>query len=64
MVARTPEPVQVVKQRRDDALAAIVAAIPYIQFLNVSFERRGDELVLAIRIILILIIISYAFCDF
>ena len=41
---RTPEPVQVVKQRRDDALAAIVAAIPYIQFLNVSFERRGDEL--------------------
>ena len=44
MVARTPEPVQVVKQRRDDALAAIVAAIPYIQFLNVSFERRGDEL--------------------
>jgi acyl-coenzyme A thioesterase PaaI-like protein len=23
---------------------AIVAAIPYIQFLNVSFERRGDEL--------------------
>ncbi|NCV11992.1 MAG: PaaI family thioesterase, partial [Rhodobacteraceae bacterium] len=44
MALRTPEPVQVVKQRRDDALAAIVAAIPYIQFLNVSFERRGDEL--------------------
>jgi len=44
MTVRTPEPVQVVKQRRDDALAAIVAAIPYIQFLNVSFERRGDEL--------------------
>ena len=44
MALRTPEPVQVVKQRRDDALAAIVAAIPYIQFLNVLFERRGDEL--------------------
>ena len=44
MALRTPEPVQIVKQRRDDALAAIVAAIPYIQFLNVSFERRGDEL--------------------
>jgi len=44
MVVRTPEPVQVVKQRRDDALSAIVASIPYIKFLNVSFERRGDEL--------------------
>ena len=27
MVSSTPEPVQVVKQRRDAALAAIVAAI-------------------------------------
>jgi acyl-coenzyme A thioesterase PaaI-like protein len=44
MVADAPEPVQVIKQRRDDALAAIVASIPYIQFLNVSFERRGDDL--------------------
>ena len=44
MVADAPEPVQVIKQRRDDALVAIVASIPYIQFLNVSFERRGDEL--------------------
>ncbi|MEO0912675.1 MAG: PaaI family thioesterase [Pseudomonadota bacterium] len=39
-----PEPVQVIKQRRDAALAELVGAVPYIQFLGVSFERRGDEL--------------------
>ncbi|MDG1471940.1 MAG: PaaI family thioesterase [Ascidiaceihabitans sp.] len=39
-----PEPVQIVKQRRDDALAALVARVPYIQYLGVSFDRRGDEL--------------------
>lgn len=40
----TPEPVQVVKQRRDAALARIVEAIPYARWLGVSFDRRGDEL--------------------
>lgn len=39
-----PEPVQVVKQRRDRALAALISGIPYIRFLNIGFERRGDEL--------------------
>ncbi len=39
-----PEPVQVVKQRRDAALKALVSGVPYIQFLGISFERRGDEL--------------------
>ncbi|MFN3953589.1 MAG: PaaI family thioesterase [Pararhodobacter sp.] len=39
-----PEPVQVVKQRRDTALAALVGAIPYAQFLGIHFDRRGDEL--------------------
>ncbi|UZD91598.1 PaaI family thioesterase [Cognatishimia activa] len=39
-----PEPVQVVKQRRDAALNALVASIPYCEFLGVHFERRGDEL--------------------
>ncbi len=39
-----PEPVQVVKQRRDAALSAIVSAVPYIQFMGIQFERRGDEL--------------------
>ena len=39
-----PEPVQVVKQRRDAALAALVEGVPYIGFLGVRFERLGDEL--------------------
>jgi acyl-coenzyme A thioesterase PaaI-like protein len=39
-----PEPVQVVKQRRDVALARLVARVPYIAFLGVQFDRRGDEL--------------------
>ena len=39
-----PEPVQVVKERRDAALAALVGGVPYIGFLGLLFERRGDEL--------------------
>lgn len=39
-----PEPIQVVKQRRDAALKALLDSVPYIHFLNVSFDRRGDEL--------------------
>lgn len=39
-----PEPVQVIKQRRDAALRALVSGVPYIQFLGIEFERRGDEL--------------------
>ena len=41
---KRPEPVQVVKQRRDALLAALVAGVPYIQYLGISFDRRGDEL--------------------
>lgn len=39
-----PEPVQVLKQRRDAALARLLGGVPYIQFLGVAFDRRGDEL--------------------
>lgn len=39
-----PEPVQVVKQRRDAALRALVDSVPYIRFLDITFDRRGDEL--------------------
>jgi acyl-coenzyme A thioesterase PaaI-like protein len=39
-----PEPVQIVKQRRDAALRALVHGVPYIQFLGIQFDRRGDEL--------------------
>lgn len=41
---KTPEPVQVIKQRRDRALAAMVDGVPYIRFLGIRFDRRGDEL--------------------
>ena len=44
MTRPRPEPVQVVKQRRDSALAVLVGAIPYIGFLGMQFDRRGDEL--------------------
>lgn len=39
-----PEPLQVIKQRRDAALQGLIKAVPYIQFLGVQFDRRGDEL--------------------
>lgn len=41
---KRPEPVQIVKQRRDAALSALVESVPYIQFLGIGFERHGDEL--------------------
>ncbi len=44
MAAKRPEPMQVVKQRRDAALKALAGGVPYIQFLAISFDRRGDEL--------------------
>lgn len=39
-----PEPVQIVKERRDKALRRLVGGIPYIRFLGIQFDRRGDEL--------------------
>lgn len=39
-----PEPVQIVKQRRDAALTAMVDRVPYIKTLGIEFDRRGDEL--------------------
>ncbi len=44
MARPRPEPVQVVKQRRDAALRAMVEGVPYIRFLGIEFDRRGDEL--------------------
>ena len=41
---KRPEPVQVVKQRRDAALRALVDGVPYFQYLGVQIDRRGDEL--------------------
>lgn len=39
-----PEPVQVIKDRRDTALRGLVEGIPYAHFLGMRFDRRGDEL--------------------
>ncbi len=44
MTRPKPEPVQVIKQRRDAALAKLAGNVPYIQHLGVNFDRRGDEL--------------------
>lgn len=49
MIRKTPEPVQVVKQRRDTALSALVEGVPYAQFLGISFDRRGDELTAVLK---------------
>lgn len=43
-IRRKPEPVQVVKQRRDATLQRLVQGVPYIRFLGIAFERHGDEL--------------------
>ncbi len=44
MTRKRPEPVQVIKQRRDAALSALVHGVPYINYLGIEFDRRGDEL--------------------
>lgn len=44
MSRAAPEPVQVVKQRRDAALAALVARVPFARKLGIVFQRHGDEL--------------------
>ncbi|MEL6167128.1 MAG: PaaI family thioesterase [Pseudomonadota bacterium] len=44
MARQKPEPVQVVKERRDAALRALVDGIPYARYLGIRFDRRGDEL--------------------
>ncbi|WP_370453558.1 PaaI family thioesterase [Paracoccus sp. JM45] len=38
------EPLQQIKARRDSALNALVKGVPYIGWLGIQFDRRGDEL--------------------
>lgn len=38
------EPLEQVKRRRDAALQALSSAVPYMQWLGIRFDRRGDEL--------------------
>lgn len=44
MKRAAPEPVKVVKIRRNSALEALKARAPYAAYLGVEFERHGDEL--------------------
>ncbi len=39
-----PEPVHVVKSRREAPLTRLTSGVPYIQYLGIQFDRRGDEL--------------------
>ena len=38
------EPLDRIKSRRNAAVAAIVDRVPYIAWLGIRFDRRGDEL--------------------
>ena len=40
----SPEPISLIKKRRNEALSQLINSIPYISFLGVDFERRGDEI--------------------
>ncbi|QBY01500.1 PaaI family thioesterase [Rhodophyticola sp. CCM32] len=44
MSRSAPDPLHLVKQRRDGALAALVDGVPYIRTMGIGFDRRGDEL--------------------
>jgi len=49
MTPKRPEPVKVIKERRDTTLRALVETVPYIDFMGISFERHGDELTAVMR---------------
>ncbi|RMC34880.1 PaaI family thioesterase [Paracoccus alkanivorans] len=38
------EPLDQIKTRRDSALNALVSGVPYMHWLGIRFDRRGDEL--------------------
>lgn len=38
------EPLHQIKARRDSALRALVSGVPYMNWLGITFDRRGDEL--------------------
>ncbi|RJE81801.1 PaaI family thioesterase [Paracoccus sp. JM45] len=44
MMGDRNEPLQQIKARRDSALNALVKGVPYIGWLGIQFDRRGDEL--------------------
>ena len=40
---KPPEPVHVVKQRREGLLRSLVDGVPYIRFLGVEFDRAATS---------------------
>ena len=38
------EPLHLIKSRRDAALNALVEGVPYLKWMGIRFDRRGDEL--------------------
>ncbi|MTH77235.1 PaaI family thioesterase [Paracoccus aestuariivivens] len=38
------EPLAAIKTRRNNTLSALVEGVPYIRWLGIQFDRRGDEL--------------------
>jgi len=38
------EPLDAIKTRRNNTLNALVTSVPYIRWLGITFDRRGDEL--------------------
>ena len=49
MAKTCPEHAQALKQKKDKVLAAVVRSIPYLNFMGISFDRRGDELTAIIQ---------------
>ncbi|MCP5088003.1 MAG: PaaI family thioesterase [Rhodobacteraceae bacterium] len=43
------ESLQAIKERRDTALKALIGRVPYLDFMGISFDRRGDELTAVMR---------------
>lgn len=43
------EDVQSLKERRDGVLQRLTGSVPYIRFMGISFDRRGDELTAVLR---------------
>lgn len=38
------EPLHEIKSRRDTALRTLIQSVPYIRWMGIEFDRRGDEL--------------------
>ena len=49
MARARPEPVQVVKERRDKSLQRLLDSVPYARLLGIGFDRHGDELTAVLR---------------